>query len=108
MSINAFTAQGNTVAINVSTTASTPVRVWGNTSLGSYQYRVHGDPTKQTYIVITATPQLAVIPADGTPANAYPIHPNVVEVWSGPPNAYVSAITDSGTALLFVTPGDGK
>jgi hypothetical protein len=33
--------------------------------------------------------------------------PNTDEILTFPPNAYFTAITSSGTAVLYIVPGDG-
>jgi len=49
----------------------------------------------------------AVVPSGGT-LGATPINGGDAQMFSVPPNAtYIAAITASGTATLYITPGEG-
>jgi hypothetical protein len=94
-------------------TPPTPIQV-SSTTLGGNQYRIINLSTStacflsyaQTAAAATAN---CVIPTgDGANAkNCIPILPNTDEILSFVPNGFFTAITASGTADIFITPGDG-
>ena len=112
MGIQAFAQMGNTVAISVTNSASSPAQV-PSVTLGGNQYRIinSGNVTvflgyAQTSAGATAN---AVIPT-GSGANAtfnLPLLAGTDEILSFAPNAYFSALTAAGTATIYITPGDG-
>ena len=113
MGLNAFTVLGNTCKLVAATTAPTPIQVTSST-LGGNQYRIinlSGTMTAFLSYAQTAAAATAncVIPTgDGTDAkNCIPILPNTDEILSFVPNGYFTAITVSGTADIYITPGDG-
>jgi len=110
MGINAFTPSGNTVTFLADTTAPTAVQVVSST-LGGNQYRVIN--TSSTTLVhlgfganaATANSN-ATIPGANSAASM-PILPNTDEILTFTPNMYVTGITGSGNATIYITPGDG-
>lgn len=113
MGINAFTVLGNTVKLSAASTAPTPVQV-PSSSLGGNQYRIINLSSTVacflSYAQVSADAATnCVIPTgDGANSkNCIPILPNTDEILSFVPNAYFTAITSSGTADLYITPGDG-
>jgi len=112
MGINAFTQLGNTIAFTAtSSSASTPVQAISN-GLGSNQYRIVVPQGSNTVYLgygstaATATTNTVVL-TTGTSSFTIAILPGTDEVLTFLPNAYFSAITASGSTLVFVTPGDG-
>jgi hypothetical protein len=113
MGINAFTALGKTVKLVADTTAPTPVQV-PSTTLGGNQYRVINLSSNTACFLAYAQTSAAaatncVIPT-GEGANSTPVLtllPQTDEILSFVPNAYFTAITSTGTADLYITPGDG-
>jgi hypothetical protein len=113
MGLNAFTVLGNTAKMTAAATPPTPIQV-SSTTLGGNQYRIINLSTStacflsyaQTAAAATAN---CVIPTgDGANAkNCIPILPNTDEILSFVPNGFFTAITASGTADIFITPGDG-
>ena len=112
MSVSAaFTPTGNTVTFtaNVSGSVPTPVQVTSN-SLGSNQYRILN--TSGNVVVFlgvgtsasNATNSAVVV---STTAVSIPLLPGTDEILSFAPNAYFTGITSSGTAVVYITPGDG-
>jgi hypothetical protein len=108
MSTNAFTRTGNTVVFLAAVSAPTPVQAV-STTLGGNQYRiinsgtvtvflgygiVSSDASNNSAIVSTTGPSLLLLP--GTD-----------EVLTFVPNAYFTGTTASGTANVYITPGDG-
>jgi hypothetical protein len=108
MSTNAFNPCGNTVTFVAATTPPTPVQAVANT-LGAIQYRLVNAGTVTVFIGVGPS-------ADGATANAvvasssqncYPLLPGAIEIATFLPNAYFTANVSSGTATVYVTPGDG-
>ena len=113
MGINAFTSLGKTVKLVAAATAPTPVQV-PSTTLGGNQYRVINLSSNTACFLAYAQTEAGatsncVIPT-GVGANSttvLPLLPQTDEILSFVPNAYFTAITTSGTADLYITPGDG-
>ena len=108
MGINAFTRTGNTITFTAATTAPTPVQC-PSTTLGGNQYRIINSGTVVVFLGYGTTSSEAsnnatVITTTGL---SLPLLPNTDEILSFVPNAYFTAITASGTASIYITPGDG-
>lgn len=113
MGLNAFTVLGNTCKMTAASTAPTPIQVSSST-LGGNQYRIINLSTTTTAFLAYAQTSAdaaanCVIPTgDGSNAkNCIPILPNTDEILSFVPNGYFTAITSTGTADIYITPGDG-
>lgn len=108
MGINAFTKTGNTVTFTASTTAPTPVQCESST-LGGNQYRVINAGTGIVFLGYgtTATAANAAATLVTSSQEAFPLLPNTDEILTFLPNAYFTGITSSGSAVVYVTPGDG-
>ena len=112
MGLNAFTPLGNTVVFTANTAAPTPVQV-ASSSLGGNQYRVINAGNVTVHLGFAATSALAAtnatIPTGGGASGALsiPIIASTDEILSFVPNMYVTGITASGTAVVYITPGDG-
>ena len=113
MGLNAFTVLGNTCKLTAATTAPTPIQVTSST-LGGNQYRIINLSGSVTAFLsyaqdsATATSNCVIPTGDGSNAkNCIPILPNTDEILSFVPNGYFTAITVSGTADIYITPGDG-
>lgn len=108
MGIQAFTAMGNTVTFTASTSAPTPVQAVSST-LGGNQYRIINTGLVTVFLgygttSATATSNAAVVTST---ASSIPIIAGTDEILSFVPNAYFTGITSSGSAVIYVTPGDG-
>jgi len=108
MGVNAFNACGNTVVFSATTSAPTPVQAV-STTLGGNQYRVLNSGTVTVFMGIgtssaNATSNAAVVSSTGA---AIPLLSGTDEIMTFPPNAYFTGITSSGTAVVYITPGDG-
>jgi len=108
MGINAFTPLGNTVTFTAATSAPTPVSV-PSTTLGGNQYRILNSGNVTVYLGIgntsaNATANAAVVSSSQA---AYPLLPGTDEILTFAPNWYFTGITSSGSAVVFITPGDG-
>lgn len=109
MGWSAFRATGNTIAIAVTTTASTAVQA------PSFQ----GEPVSTNFILSNASAQpvfvgvgtdsggLAVIPVPGTATRGYYIGPNSQISVTESPRTWWSVIAPATTSTLYITPGDG-
>ena len=108
MGINAFTKTGNTVTFLAATTAPTPVQC-SSTTLGGNQYRVINSGTGIVFLGYGTTAAAANGSAQVVSSSqaAFPLLPNTDEILTFVPNAYFTGITASGTATVYITPGDG-
>ena len=108
MGINAFTRTGNTVAFTANVAAPTPVQC-PSTTLGGNQYRIINSGTVVVFLGYGTTSSEASNNAtvNTTTGLSLPLLPNTDEILSFVPNAYFTAITASGTASIYITPGDG-
>ena len=108
MGLNAFQKTGNTVTFTADTVAPTPVQC-SSTTLGGNQYRVINTGTVTVFMgygatASDATNNTSIITTTGP---SFPILPNTDEILTFVPNAYFTGITSSGTATIYITPGDG-
>ena len=108
MGLNAFTKTGNTVAFVANTTAPTPVQCV-STTLGGNQYRVINAGTSIVFLGYGTTDAEASNNAVVVTSSqsAFPLLPSTDEILTFVPNAYFTGITISGTANIYITPGDG-
>ena len=108
MSLNAFTKMGNTVTFLAATTAPTPVQAV-STTLGGNQYRIINSGSVVVFLGYGSTASDASnnAVAVSTTAASFPLLPGTDEILTFVPNAYFTAVTSSGTANIYVTPGDG-
>lgn len=113
MGLNAFNVQGKTVKLVAASTPPTPVQV-PSLTLGANQYRIINLSTTVTAFLsfaqsaADATSNCVIPTGDGASSEkCLPILPNTDEILSFTPNAYFTARTVSGTADIYITPGDG-
>jgi hypothetical protein len=106
-----FQSQGKTTRINVTTSANT-VSILSDSPCN--QVRIHNGTAAEVFIRLgTASTDDAVIPTAGTPAYGTVLHNNQTVIFTAPKQAtnvaslYVSAITPTGNAIVYVTPGEG-
>ena len=110
MSVNApFTPSGNTVTFVANTSAPTPVQAISGT-LGGNQYRVINAGSVVVFMGIgsnasTASANAAIVSTSGA---AIPLLAGTDEIITFQPNAYFTGVTSSGTANIYITPGDGS
>ncbi len=108
MGLNAFTKTGNTITFVANTSAPTPVQC-ASTTLGGNQYRVINTGTVTVFLgygqdAANATTNANVVTSSGP---SFPLLPSTDEILTFVPNAYFTGITSSGTATIYITPGDG-
>ena len=107
-----FSPRGKTSLIAAAASAPLGIQVVEEGTTGGIQVRVHNSSTTVTAFLSygstdTAAQSNAVIPTAGSPQNGFPLPPSIVEVLSLPANCFVSAITASGTASIYITRGAG-
>jgi hypothetical protein len=108
MGINAFTKLGNTVAFTANVTAPTSVQAV-STTLGGNQYRIINAGSVTVFLgygssASDASNNASVVTTTGP---SLPLLPGTDEILSFVPNAYFTGATVSGTAQIYITPGDG-
>jgi len=108
MGTNAFTALGNTVVFTAATSAPTPIRAL-STTLGGNQYRIINAGNVTVFLGFgntsaNATSNAVIVTSS---QQAIPLLPGTDEILTFVPNAYFTGITASGSASIYVTPGDG-
>lgn len=108
MGINAFTKTGNTIAFTAATTAPAPVQC-ASTTVGGNQYRIINNGTVTVFLGYGTTASEASNNAVQVTSSqtAFPLLPSTDEILTFVPNAYFTAVTASGTAVVYITPGDG-
>ena len=109
MGVMAFTPQGKTISVTAASTAPTPTQA-PSTTIGATQYRVINSGTVVAYLGIgpdAATATANAVKPTSSSTWAIPLLPSTDEIITFNANAYFTAATDSGTAVLFITPGDG-
>jgi hypothetical protein len=108
MGLNAFTKTGNTITFIADTTAPTPVQCL-STTLGGNQYRVINAGVDIVFLGYGSTADAANTAATVVTSSqpAFPLLPNTDEILTFVPNAYFTGITSSGSATIYITPGDG-
>jgi len=105
----AFQPKGKTTRINVSNVANTVAILADNPS---NQLRIHN--SGEVFIRVgTSVTDVAAIPTAGTPEYGMTLHNNTTTIITAPAQAsntstcFVSVIVASGTATVYVTPGEG-
>ena len=108
MGIQAFTPMGNTVTFTAATSAPAPVQAASRT-LGGNQYRVLNTGTVVAFLSHGTTSSDASSNALIVTSSQFsiPLLPNTDEILTFEPNSYFTAITASGSAVIYITPGDG-
>ena len=108
MGIMAFTPMGNTVSITAAVTAPTPVQAL-STTIGGTQYRVHNSGNVAVYLGVGNTAAIASNVANVSLSGAtITLVPSSVEIFTFNANQYFTGATSSGTAVVYITPGDGS
>ena len=109
MSVSApFCPSGNTVTFIAATSAPTPVQAL-STTLGGNQYRVVNAGSTLVFMGVGTTSANAssnAVVVSSTQA-AIPLLAGTDEIITFPPNAWFTGITSTGTANVYITPGDG-
>jgi hypothetical protein len=108
MSTQAFTRTGNTVTFTAASTAPTPVQAVSST-LGGNNYRIINGGNVTVFLgygqdASNATNNSVIVTSTGA---AIPLLPGTDEILTFVPNAYFTGTTSSGTAVVYILPGDG-
>jgi len=108
MSTQAFTKTGNTVTFTAAVTAPTPVQC-SSTTLGGNQYRIINAGTTTVFLGygVTSTDasnNAVIVTSTGA---AFPLLAGTDEILTFVPNAYFTGVVATGTANVYITPGDG-
>jgi len=108
MGIQAFTKTGNSVTFLAASTAPTAVQA-ASTTLGGNQYRIINAGTALVFMGVGVTASDASNNAVTITSSqaAIPILPGTDEILTFTPNAYFTGVAASGTAVIYITPGDG-
>jgi hypothetical protein len=110
--ITAFQPMGKTHAL-VANTTSQSVTISADSPVGQYLFVNHEKESsgQPVYVRISPTAGNAAAVANSTTAQyGIPIRPASELILSGPNstgNVYITFLTASGTATLYVTPGEG-
>lgn len=108
MGIMAFTPMGNTVTFLAAATPPTPVQALSRT-VGGTQYRIHNTGNVVVYIGFGDTAAAATTMANTVIAGlTFTMVPNSVEVFTLNGNQYFTGATATGTAQVYISPGDGS
>jgi hypothetical protein len=108
MGIQAFTKTGNTVTFNAATSVPTPAQAV-STTIGGNQYRIINSGNVTVFLgygvtASDATNNAVVVTTTGT---SFPLLAGTDEILTFAPNAYFTGITSTGSANVYITPGDG-
>jgi hypothetical protein len=108
MGIQAFTPMGNTVTFTAATSAPSPVQAVSRIIAGT-QYRIINTGTVVAFLSHGSTSSDASNNALIVTSSQFsiPLLPNTDEILTFEGNAYFTAITASGSAVIYITPGDG-
>jgi len=108
MGIQAFTKTGNTVTFLAASSAPTAVQCLSST-LGGNQYRIINAGTVTVFLGYGTSASDASNNAVQvtTSQTSFPLLPSTDEILTFVPNAYFTGVTASGTATVYITPGDG-
>jgi hypothetical protein len=103
-----FTPTGNTVTFTATTTAPATVQAV-STTLGGNQYRLINAGNVTVFLGYGTTSDAAntaaaVVTSSG---KALPLLAGTDEIITFAPNAHFTGVTGSGTAVIYITPGDG-
>lgn len=114
MSVNApFTPLGNTVTFTAANVAPTAVQGL-STTLGGGQYRVVNAGNVTVFMGVGSNAALAninggtLVVGSGANVGSIPLLATTTQVLSLAPNYYFTGQVATGTAVVYVTPGDGS
>lgn len=104
-----FQALTNQYCVAASSVVSSAVHILppSGSPVSAQQYRIANNGTVAVQFVLTATSTAATLTASGANGVGYTILAGVTETFSGPPNAWFSCITATGTSQMCISGGDG-
>jgi len=104
----AFSPLGTTVSFTAANTVPTSAQAKSATGKqNSFQYRVVNAGTELVLLGVGVDDAAAKAAAASIAAGAVPLVPGAVEVLGFPAGSYFTGKTASGTAVVYVTPGEG-
>jgi hypothetical protein len=108
MSINAFNPQGNTVTFTANVAAPTAVQAPSNGPQVN-GYRVINSGNVTVFLGVGANTTVSANNATTITTNAasIPLLAGTDEILIFPPASYFTGVTASGTAVVYITPGEG-
>jgi predicted RNA methylase len=109
MATNAFSPTGLTVSFTADTTAPTAVAAVSTapSTRPAREYRVVNAGAETVLLGVGATAAAAQTAAVSIAAGAVPILQGAVEILGFPAGSFFTGDTASGTAVVYVTPGEG-
>ena len=110
MTVTAFSPLGLTVTFTAATTAPTSVQAVSTapTTRPARAFRIVNTSTSTTVLLgVGATDAAAQAAAVSLAAGAIPLVPGAVEILGFPANSFFTGDTASGTAVVYITPGEG-
>lgn len=112
MSMNAYTRQGNTVALAANASVSAPVKVSGSGNNRPSAFRVSNPDSGVTIFYAwgqTANEAIAncAVPTANAPIQCDPLPSGAVEIIRACNDAWFCVITASGSGTLYISPGEG-
>lgn len=105
----AFSPLGDTISFTAATPAPPAAVQTANNdpTRTSYQYRVVNSGIVVVFLGVGATQAAAEAAALTLAAGSIPLLQGAVEVLSFPAGSFFTALSTSGTAVVYVTPGEG-
>jgi hypothetical protein len=104
----AFSPLGTTVSFTAAGTVPTSVQAVSKAGQrSSFQYRVVNAGTELVLLGVGIDDAAAIAAAASLAAGAIPLVPGAVEVLGFPAGSHFTGKTASGTAVVYVTPGEG-
>jgi len=104
----AFSPLGLTVLFTAAVTAPTAAQVTASPSTRTaLQYRVVNAGSTLVLLGVGADADAATAASASVAAGAIPLAPGAVEILGFPAGSFFTGTTASGTAVVYVTPGEG-
>jgi hypothetical protein len=109
MGIQAFTPMGNTITFTATSSSPTTSVQAASTTLGGNQYRIINSGNVTVFMGYGQANASAVANAVVVTStqSSIPLLSGTDEILTFTPNAYFCGITSSGSAVIYITPGDG-
>ena len=105
MGVQAWTPFGGTQTFTAAVTAPPAVQAIG-TTLGPNQYRIINAGSTLVFLGVAVSAAAAETNASAV-VSSIPLLPGTDEILTFAPNAWFSGTTAAGTAVIYITPGDG-
>ena len=104
-----FSPLGLTVSFTAAGTVPTSAQAVSSAAATrpAYQYRVVNSGTEMVLLGVGANDTAAKDAAASIAAGAVPVLPGAVEILGFPAGSFFTGKTSSGTAVVYVTPGEG-